>query len=129
MTITDVTKEDVINSLKIYDLIKERAEDLIVNSWCRDRANIERVSLCDDENLTIYFNYYCCGEIDWDEDTVPLSWLFLNDDELAEERIKESERRREAEKKAEEEHKAWLGKEQKRKERKQYEKLKAKYGE
>ena len=121
---------DVKNTIKDYCWIKEKAEDLIIDKW--HFSGVESVHTAIENGvdmLEISYTTYCMGETDYEWDSVPMSWLFLNDEELSEVKEKERERRREAKRKAKEENEAWRKKEEERKEREQYEKLKAKYGE
>ena len=126
-----ITKQDYRDAIHIFHALKDRCENLIVDSWLRDRATIQDVNIYKDDNgkemLNICFDYYCCGDTDYEEDNVPFDWLFLSDEDLDRARTEEAEARRQAEIEAKKKRELEYQKEKERKEREQYKRLKAKY--
>jgi hypothetical protein len=126
-----ITKQDVRDAVHIYHWLKDRCEDLIVDNWLRSRATVHSVHIYknDDgvEMLNICFDYYCCGETDFDEDNVPMDWLFLSDEELEKARTEERDRRKQIEEEAERQREINEAEKKERKEREMYERLKTKY--
>lgn len=126
-----ITKQDYRDAIHIYHALKDKCEDLIVDSWSRNRATVQDVHIYKDDNgkemLNIYYDYYCCGETDFDEDNVPFDWLFLSDEELEKARIEEAEIRRQTEIEAKKKKEIEYQKEKERKEKAEYERLKTKY--
>lgn len=126
-----ITKQAYRDAAHIYHVLKDKCKDLIVDSWLRNRATVQDVHIYKDNNgkemLNIYFDYYACGETDFDEDDVPFDWLFLSDEELSEAQLKEAEARRQTEIEAKKKKEIEYQKEKERKEREIYERLKTKY--
>lgn len=127
----NIIKQDYKDAIYIFHALKDKCKDLIVSSWERNRATIQDINIYKDDNgkemLNICFDYYCCGETDYEEDNVPFDWLFLSDEDLDKARTEEAEKRRRAEIEAEKKRKLEYQKEKERKEREQYKRLKAKY--
>lgn len=126
-----ITKQDIRDAVCNYHWLKDRCEDLIVDNWLRSKATVQNVNIYKDDNgkemLNIYFDYYCCGETDFDEDNVPFDWLFLDEQELKKARIEEAEVRRQAEIEYKKRREAEYQKEKERKEKAEYKRLKTKY--
>jgi len=115
--------EDVKLIINKYEGLMAQAERLVDDRWFDE---IERLE-CDDNDLTIYYSTYCYGETEHLDTSVPIKWLFLDDDELEKVKKEKKEEEKEIRRKQEKANKIAREEAQEQKDREEYERLKAKF--
>lgn len=126
-----LVKEELIKSAKDINEFLDIYQELLVDfekKFLSSGETAEDIE-CDGEGyVIIYYGYWCCGEYCTESKRIPAEWYFLSDDELVHakdaERLRiEEERRKEQE---EIQKRNQLLREQR--DREEYERLKAKFG-
>lgn len=121
-------EEDVKLIISKYEWLKDRVSDLI--DYTDKLDEILSIEFSDDD-LTVYFTtyYYCYGECNTEHcnDTFPIAWLFLNDEELEKAKKEKKEAEEEVIRKQKELNEILKKQAQEQKEREEYERLKAKF--
>ena len=115
--------EDVKLLINKYEWLIEQSEKLF-DDRCFDE--VERLEW-DDDDLTIYYSTWCSGEVEHLNVTVPIAWLFLDDEELEKEKKKKKEAEEEERRMQKELNEMIKKRAQEQKEREEYERLKAKF--
>jgi len=115
--------DDVKLLINKYEWLIEQSERLVDDRWFDE---VERLEWYDND-LTIYYSTYCFGSIEHTNTSVPIEWLFLDDDEL--EKVKKEKKEEEEEiRRKQERLKEIIRKQaQEQKEREEYERLRAKF--
>ncbi len=115
--------EDVKLVISKYEWLEKQAERLVDDQFFDSVDSIE----FSDDDLDIYYSTCCRGCFDRDFVSVPISWLFLSDEELSKVK-KERKRREEEERQHQKELKEALEKQaQEQKDLIEYERLKKKF--
>jgi hypothetical protein len=115
--------DDVKLLINKYEWLKEQSERLFDDECFDEIEGLE----WDDDDLTIYYSTYYKGCIEYLDVTVPIAWLFLDDEEL--EKVKKEKKEAEEETRRMQKKLNEILKKQakEQKEREEYERLKAKY--
>ena len=117
--------DDVKSIINKYQWLKNKAVNFVdINNHYDEITNLE----IEGDDVIIYYSTYDSGETDYYSKVVPISWFFLNDDELKKAKKEKEEAEKLAEQKLKEKNKLYEKQEQERKEREEYERLKAKFG-
>lgn len=115
--------DDVKLLINKYEWLIEQSERLF-DDRCFDE--IERLEW-DDNDLIIYYSTWCSGEIEHLKATVPIAWLFLNDEELEKAKKEKEEAEEEIRRKQKELNEILKKQAQEQKDREEYERLKKKF--
>ena len=109
-----------------YEWLRDKAFDLVDDSDLDEVTNLE-FDENDKDTLIIYYSTFYMGYASFDSISVPIAWLFLSDDKLAEAKKERREAKKEAEQRQKELNEIAAKQEQERKERAEYERLKTKF--
>jgi len=116
--------EDVQLLLSKYEWLKEQAERLISDYHF---SEIENIEIDDDNCMLISYSTYCRGYTDHENESVPIKWLFLSDEELKKAKEEKKKEEEEIKRKQKELNEIFKKRAQEQKDREEYERLKKKF--